>query len=103
MTDKFPEAFERYEDKVEVDDMTFPQLITSFRNWADKKWRGSRKQVRGLAIEAKKRDITPYVEEAGFRDKKTGRFSDKKTKDTVKYARYRDPITGKFMKKPKDE
>ncbi len=106
MVDRFPEAFERYEEKVDIKEegiKTFPQLITSFGEWATDKWKGSRKQVRGLAIEAKKRDIEPYVKEAGFRHKETGRFEKKATKETIKYDRYRNPITGRFMKKPEWE
>lgn len=101
MTDRFPEAFKRYEEKVETKDMkTFDQLLTSFKIWADKKWIGSRKQVKGVAIESEKKGIQSYLKEAGFRNIKTGKFEKRSGKGITKYERYRSPITGRFMKKP---
>lgn len=101
MVDRFPEAFRRYEKTVDTKGMKgFKQLLISFSLWGQKKTPMTKKQIKGLAIEAKKIDIKAYMDERGFRNKATGRFEKTPTKESVSYIRYRDPLTGRFMKKP---
>ena len=51
--DKFPEAFRRFESKVNVRQITtFKQLEISFEGWAGGKWAGTSRQKEALAIEA---------------------------------------------------
>lgn len=54
--DSFPEAFNRYEDVVETEDITtLPELIASFKSWAKKRAPMTRKQKRALAKEGQER------------------------------------------------
>ena len=56
--DKFPEAFKRFEHKVNVKKIeTFRQLTLAFGSWAGEKWRSTSRQMDALAIEARKRRI----------------------------------------------
>lgn len=58
MTDKFPEAFARFTHVVSVRNIkTWKQLQLAFGSWAGKKWRPTRKQLDGLAIQARKLGI----------------------------------------------
>jgi hypothetical protein len=51
--DKFPEAFKRFEQVVDVSKIeTFQQLLTAFQYWAGKKWKETPKQVKALKVEA---------------------------------------------------
>ena len=56
--DKFPEAFERFEEAVDVDKIrSFQELRDSFALWSGKNWKATRKQTEALWIEARKRGI----------------------------------------------
>jgi hypothetical protein len=54
-TDKFPEAFKRFERKVNVEKIeTFRQLTLAFGSWAGEKWRGTSRQMDALAVQARR-------------------------------------------------
>jgi len=56
--DKFPEAFRRFEEVVDVSKIkSFQQLLTAFSLWAGRKWKGSPLQIEALKVEAFKREI----------------------------------------------
>jgi hypothetical protein len=64
MTDKFPEAFERFSKDVLVKDITsWRQMEIAFSHWAGRKWVPTRKQSNALAKEARKLGI----ETTGYR------------------------------------
>jgi len=68
LTDRFPEAFKRYEHGGSLKERgikTFEELMLSFRNWGKDKSPLTRKQTRALGIEAKKIGIQPY-QKIGF-------------------------------------
>jgi hypothetical protein len=53
--DKFPEAFNRFEEDVETDNLESAQeLISEFAFWAGKRWINSRAQLEAIKREAKK-------------------------------------------------
>jgi len=60
--DKFPAAFHRFEQIVDVSKIeTFQQLKLAFQSWAGKKWLDTPKQVEALRVEAVRLGI-PEVE-----------------------------------------
>lgn len=87
MTDKFPEAFQRYEHGGSLKERginTFEELMLSFRNWGGEKAHLTRKQTRALGIESNKRGIQPYQkisfirkgkQQIQYRDATNGRFA----------------------------
>jgi hypothetical protein len=105
MVDRFPEAFERFEQVVDVRSFrSFRELAYAFSLWAGRRWVDSYKQNLALKREAEKR---------GFRDAELPRYferpqvSVKRTwrRETVtvrgkSQVRYRDLRTGRFIKKP---
>lgn len=103
--DRFPEAFSRYEEKVEVSDKwTFQKLLTSFREWGKDKWKDSRPQKRALAVEAEVRGIKPKEEIEITYDEKIISYINKYGKE-ISYLReartqklMRNVLTGKFEK-----
>jgi hypothetical protein len=59
--DKFPEAFRRFENKVNVDDIeTFPQLKLAIGSWGGRNWGPTRRQMDALYIEAKRLGIPTH-------------------------------------------
>ena len=55
--DKFPEAFDRFEETVEVDRIdSFNALTSAFASWAGQKFLYTRRQMEGLAVEASERE-----------------------------------------------
>ncbi len=103
--DKFPEAFRRYEDKVDVDKKwTFQQLLTSFSEWGKDKWIESKKQKKALAIEADLIGIKPHEkQEIRFEEKlisyvnKYGTQVTYTQKARIQVA-FRNLITGRYEK-----
>ena len=105
MMDRFPEAFERFEQVVEIDRFeSYRELASAFRHWASRRWVDSYRQNLALRREAEKR---------GFRDARIPtyfrrpRVSAERTwrRETVTVrgkpqVRYRDLMTGRFIKKP---
>jgi len=99
--DKFPEAFRRFERVVDTDRIqTFDQLLLSFRYWAGHYWKGTRKQVEALKVEAMKKGI-PVPTERGPEESssRTWRNETVTVKGKTQY-RFRDLKTGRFIKKP---
>jgi len=48
-TDKFPEAFDRFEEEVDIDDTdSFDELLTQFEMWAGQKWKATPRQLQAL-------------------------------------------------------
>jgi hypothetical protein len=99
--DKFPEAFRRFEQVVNVKNIrSFSQLLLAFSLFAGKNWKGSRSQILALAVEARKRGIPVLVRQRApsitavswrheivmVRGKRRGRFRDLKS--------------GRFIRKP---
>ena len=53
--DKFPEAFKRFKEDVNVNRIkTFKQLTLAFSSWSPKKWRGTFRQMDALTVQAKR-------------------------------------------------
>ena len=104
--DKFPEAFGRFENRVRVYDIeSFRQLTLAFASWSGPNWRGTRRQMEALVVEARRFGIPVH----GERERKI-RYSPWISQTTWKYEaitvrgksqqRYRDIKTGRFIKKP---
>jgi hypothetical protein len=56
--DKFPEAFKRFKEDVNVNRInTFKQLTLAFSSWSPKKWRGTSRQMDALAVQANRLGI----------------------------------------------
>ena len=52
--DKFPEAFRRFENDVDIGRLeSYRQLTLSFRWWAGQRWKGTTRQWSALNSEAK--------------------------------------------------
>lgn len=113
--DKFPEAFERFEEVVDVDKIhSFQELRGSFALWAGKNWKGTRKQVEGLWVEARKRgirwEIPRYLfvprgrrfggSEAVVREVPSSIRCEYLTIRGRSQERYRDVKSGRFVRKP---
>jgi hypothetical protein len=90
--DKFPEAFERFEEVVNVRRIkSFRQLKLAFAEWAGEKWIPTSRQLQALAEEARKfglaeeRRVIPFLwrreivmvrgkRQSRIRDLRSGRF-----------------------------
>lgn len=108
--DKFPEAFERYEDKIETKDIkTFNQLQVSFKQWAKSKGTMTKKQRRALAIEGKEKLKIAPAEKVRivYEEKKISYYRKDKLIEYIRKAKIvemtRDVITGRFMKAIEEE
>ena len=118
--DKFPEAFNRYEERVDIDDLqSASELISSFSIFQG--YNATSKQIDGLRIESikrrlgfdwslpkwiKKKDYWVYYQ-SRFKDR--GHVQAEKRRVYVKatfnvrgktQTRYRDLKTGRFIRKP---
>ena len=102
--DKFPEAFERFENDVDIGKfVTYMELTSAFRWWAGEKWIGTPRQWKALNKEA---------ENVGFEVPEIFRDEMRETRSYVSWRRevvnirgnsierYRDVRTGRFIKKP---
>jgi hypothetical protein len=97
--DEFPEVFRRLEKVVDADNMrSFQEILVSFSYWAGKQWKGTRKQVEALKVEAWKRGI-PVPVERRPKKVKTWRHETVTVQGKIQ-SRYRDLKTGRFIKKP---
>jgi len=70
--DRFPEAFKRFEEVVDVSKIkSFQQLLMAFKLWAGRKWKDSPLQIEALKEEAFKREIPqiPVTHEEYLREK----------------------------------
>ena len=114
--DKFPEAFERFENDVDVGRFrSYFELALAFQSWAGRNWKGSAKQWEAFDREAENLGFTPptiYGKETIQRRFSTIDYlsAGKAKAVTWKYEvvnvkgkpqnRYRDLKTGRFIKKP---
>ncbi|MEM0008339.1 MAG: hypothetical protein QXR89_08805 [Candidatus Bathyarchaeia archaeon] len=70
--DRFPEAFQRFEQVVDVSKIrSFKELLSAFKLWAGRKWVDSPLQLAALKEEAFKREIPqiPVSREEWLREK----------------------------------
>ena len=111
MPDRFPEAFERFENDVDIGQFTsYHQLTMTFRHWAGERWKGTYRQWNALNREAENVGFdVPEVYEEAIREKRYtdfyGRDNSTWKRETVSIRgvtqnRYRDVRTGRFIKKP---
>jgi hypothetical protein len=113
--DKFPEAFERFEDDVDVDRFgSYMELTYAFRLWAGEKWHGSRKQWEALNGEAERLGFpVPDFIRGELREKSGSGYyvsggqqkavmwrHEVVTVKGISQSRYRDLKTSRFIKKP---
>jgi hypothetical protein len=105
MVDRFPEAFRRFEEVVDVRRIdSFRQLKLAFASWAGWKWLDTYMQNRALAVEAWRLGIPVLVDKRPsfhMYGRKTATWRHEIV--TVKgksQTRYRDLKTGRFIKKP---
>jgi Asp-tRNA(Asn)/Glu-tRNA(Gln) amidotransferase B subunit len=99
--DEFPEAFKRFEKRVDVDRInSFRQLTLAFSYWAGWRWKGTKRQIGALKVEAWKRGIPVPVELRPQRPHKvrTWRHETVKVRGKLQ-SRYRYLKTGRFIKK----
>jgi len=109
MTDRFPEAFQRFEKKTDISHVnTLDELMNEFSGWGGKKAPITKLQRKGLAIEGVKKGIDPVYQSRWFRKERDIQYTTK-TGKTVSYhqsAKFiegnRNALTGKFSGKPKD-
>ena len=103
--DRFPEAFSRFEEVVDVRRIeSFRQLMLAFASWAGWKWRGTYMQKRALAVEARKLGIPVFIQRKPFA-RAYGRTTATWRHEVVTVKgkpqnRYRDLRTGRFIRKP---
>jgi hypothetical protein len=116
MPDRFPEAFERFEQVVDVDMFdSYMELTYAFREWAGEKWHGTHKQWEALNVEAEKLGFpVPYFIRGELRERKSsGYYVSEGRQNAVAWrhevitvkgmsqSRYRDLNTGRFIRKPR--
>ena len=103
--DRFPEAFSRFEEVVDVRRIqSFRQLRLAFASWAGWKWHDTYLQTRALAVEAQKLGIPVFIGKRPVshfhgRTAVTWRHEVVTVKGKSQ-VRYRDLKTGRFIKKP---
>ena len=106
MTDRFPEAFRRFEEDVNVNQFeSFRQLRLAFGHWAGRRWRPTYKQDFALRHEARRlgipldglRKIRSYYFPSATRV--SWKIETFKIKGKTQ-QRYRDVKTGRFIKEP---
>ena len=104
MTDRFPEAFRRFEDDVDVRDFeSFRQLEIAFGYWAGRRWRPTYKQKCALAREARRLGISEQFRGRNYRFSSSPNLWYRYETVSVKgrmQQRFRDVRTGRFIKKP---
>ena len=108
--DKFPEAFRRFENDVDVSRFeSYHQLTLSFRWWAGEKWRGTPRQWEALNVEAEnlRFEVPNFVREELAEMRGSGSYSSGRSwrREFVKIkgkskSIFRDLKTGRFIKKP---
>lgn len=114
-SDKFPEAFERFESDVDVDRFdSYMQLSLAFRWWAGRNWKGTTKQWEAFNAEAERRGfpVPDFIREeireswgsgssvSGGPQKAVTWRHETVTVKGIPQNRYRDLKTGRFIKKP---
>jgi len=105
MPDKFPEAFERFEQVVDIARLeSYRQLAYAFSHWAGRRWVDSYAQNLALKREAEKRGfrdtrIPKYLRGVQVSTERTWRHETVTVRGKPQ-VRYRDLKTGRFIKKP---
>jgi hypothetical protein len=105
MTDRFPEAFRRFEDDVDIRRFdSFRQLEIAFEYWAGQKWLPTYKQKYALEREARRIGIpTDEYRKQRFYVPSFPRVYYRHERISVRgriQNRYRDARTERFIKKP---
>jgi len=105
MVDRFPEAFARFEQVVDVDRFkSFRELAYAFTHWASRRWIDSYAQNVALRREAEKRGfrdarIPMYLRRVQVSAERTWRREIVTVRGKPQ-VRHRDLRTGRFIKKP---
>ena len=106
--DRFPEAFERFENDVDVGQFeSYHQLTMAFRWWAGERWRGTHRQWEALNAEAENLGFEPpdFIREE-LEERRVSRYSSGSWRREIVKLRgktrsvYRDIKTGRFVRKP---
>jgi hypothetical protein len=106
MVDRFPEAFERFEQVVDVRGFrSYRQLAYAFTHWAGRRWIDSYAQNVALRREAEKRGfkvarIPKYFRKPQVSARRTWRYETVTVRGKPQ-VRHRDLKTGRFVKRPK--
>lgn len=106
--DKFPQAFERFEEDVDVREIrSFRELRLAFSFWAEYKWKDTPRQIKALRVEARrvgiplkaprKRAIVYRVQPRVVRPYRVENI----TRRGKPVKIYRDVETGRFISSPK--
>lgn len=112
--DKFPEAFERFENDVDISKfVSYMELTSAFRWWSGEKWIGTPRQWEALNKEAKNVGFeVPEIFREEMRESRSSGYVSRRGQKTVSWRRdvvnvrgksrerYRDIRTGRFIKKP---
>ena len=107
MVDRFPEAFKRFEQRVDISRFdSYRQLAYAFSWWAGKRWKDSYEQNLALRIQARKRGfyyarLPKYFERQYARQTRQSWRLETVTVRGISQVKYRDLKTGRFIKKPK--
>jgi hypothetical protein len=89
--DRFPEAFRRFEEVVDVDEIkSFRELRVAFSLWAGERWLDTSKQLHALSIEARRLGFLPRPV--------LWRYETVRVRGRVQ-SRYRDIRTGRFVRR----
>jgi hypothetical protein len=89
--DRFPEAFQRFEEVVDVAAInSFGELRLAFSLWAGEKWFDTSRQLHALSIEAQKLGLLPRPI--------LWRYETVRVRGRIR-SRYRDIRTGRFVRK----
>ena len=97
--DKFPEAFSRFEKKVNVRQIkTFSQLTLAFSGWAGSKWAGTSRQKEALAVEAHRLGIETKGTEKSNEYKRIERqFNERQRFDEAVFKAPQEKFSVKFI------
>jgi len=105
MVDRFPEAFQRFEQVVDIDRFkSFRELAYAFVHWASRRWVDSYAQNVALRREAEKRGFRVtrfpmYFRRPHVSARRTWRYETVTVRGKPQ-VRHRDLRTGRFIKKP---
>ncbi len=106
LVDRFPEAFKRFEQRVDISRLdSYRQLAYAFSWWASRRWVDSYKQNFALREEARKRGffdaiLPKYFERSYSRQARQSWRHETVTVRGKSQVRYRDLRTGRFVEKP---
>ena len=102
--DKFPEAFERFEEDVDVREIrSFRELRLAFSFWAGRNWKDTPRQIKALRVEARRVGIPvrkPPRKVRVYRVYGMGFTAERLTRYGKPVTVYRDSATGRFVKRP---